>query len=81
MVTLDTCPTHYDLSVFNRCEQSGYLLQTYDIWADAHPSLITIPVNWEERMPYGIVYAKRPNEATEAFVQALSDIRVHSENN
>lgn len=73
LITLATSPTHFDLSVFNKCEQSGYLLQTYDIWADAHPSLVTVPVNWSQRMPYGLVYAKRPSEAMEAFARTLSE--------
>lgn len=71
-ITLAAAPTHYDAAVFNRCEQTGCLLQTYEVWKDAHTMLATIPVDWPERMPYGIVYSKRPNEATRVFVDAIA---------
>lgn len=44
---------YYDLETFNTCEQKGYLLLTLSAWADIHPSLITIPVNWNFQVPYG----------------------------
>ncbi|MGN1115981.1 MAG: LysR family transcriptional regulator, partial [Candidatus Ornithomonoglobus sp.] len=37
----------YDIDVFNRCEQSGGIMLTLDAWAEVHPSLVTIPVDWD----------------------------------
>ena len=36
----------YDLETFNTCEVTGSLLLTLACWERVHPSLITIPVNW-----------------------------------
>ena len=63
---------YYDISTFNLCEQQGYLMETIDIWAGLHPSLVTIPVDWKYEMPYGILYAKKPSDTVKAFVDVIS---------
>ncbi len=71
LISLVTSPTHYDITTFNACEQAGYLLPTYRVWSDVHPSMATIPVKWPWTMPYGLVYSKRPSEDMRAFAQAI----------
>lgn len=51
-------PQFYDLSVFNRCAETGSLLLTVECWRDVHPGLVTIPVEWEYSIPYGLLFAK-----------------------
>ena len=63
---------YYDLSAFNLCEQRGYLMETLDMWATLHPSLATVPVNWDYEMPYGIIYAKTPSDTVKTFIAAIS---------
>ena len=72
-ITLMDTPHFYDTSVFNTCEQMGCIMETLDIWKDVHPSLVTIPVEWEYAMPYGIVYAKNPSHAVQNFIQMIQD--------
>lgn len=64
-------PHLYDADAFNECERQGVVMETLDIWADVHPDVATVPVAWDYRMPYGIVYAKEPNEAVARFVAAM----------
>lgn len=64
---------YYDATTFNMCEQMGYLMGTMDLWANLHPSLVTIPVEWDYEMLYGILYAKEPNESIKEFISTLSD--------
>lgn len=71
LITLMDTPHFYDTSVFNECEQMGCVMETLDIWKDVHPSLVTIPVEWEYTMPYGIVYAKNPSRAAQNFIQTI----------
>ena len=71
LITLMDTPHFYDTSVFNECEQMGCVMETLDIWKDVHPSLVTIPVEWEYTMPYGIVYAKNPSRAAQNFIQMI----------
>ena len=66
-------PNYYDTSIFNECEQMNYLMETLDIWADIHPSLVTLPMEWEYEMPYGIVYTKKPSESVREFIEVIRD--------
>ena len=66
-------PNFYDTSIFNECEQMNYVMETLDIWADIHPSLITLPMEWEYEIPYGIVYAKKPSKPVRAFIDAVEE--------
>lgn len=61
----------YDTSIFNECERMNYLMETLDIWADIHPSLVTRPMEWDYKIPYGIVYAKSPSKAVCDFISVV----------
>ena len=54
----------YDIETFNTCEATGSLLLTLDAWSDIHPSLVTLPVEWDFTVPYGLLYS--PNISNEA---------------
>lgn len=62
---------YYDLDTFNICEEQGYLLLTLSAWSDVHPSLITLPVDWNFHVPYGILYAKKPTDEVAQFIEIL----------
>lgn len=66
-------PNFYDTSIFNECEQMNYVMETLDIWADIHPSLITLPMEWEYKISYGIVYAKNPSKSVKDFIKIVKD--------
>lgn len=63
----------YDIDVFNRCEGSGAVLVTLDGWKEVHPSLVTIPVDWEYTIPYGVLYPLKPSNSVLLFVRALQE--------
>ena len=66
-------PNFYDTSIFNECEQMNYLMETLDIWTDIHPSLVTLPMEWDYEIPYGIVYAKKPSKSVKAFIDVVEE--------
>ncbi len=70
-ITILDTPNFYDTSVFNECEENGCIMETLAIWKDVHPSLVTLPMDWAYKMPYGIVYAKTPSEPMETFINIL----------
>ena len=72
-ITILDTPHIYDTSIFNECEQTSCLVETVDIWKDIHPSIVTIPMNWEYKMPYGIVYAKYPTKTVTTFINKIND--------
>lgn len=64
----------YDMSVFNQCEITNGLLITISTWKEVHPSLVTIPCNWDFFVPYGIVYARQPSLKVQNFIKAIKTI-------
>lgn len=66
-------PSFYDIEVFNSCWQHGYLMEVPELWSEVHPSLVTVPVDWEYSMGYGIIYAKNPSPAAARFVELISN--------
>ena len=66
----------YTIETFNRCEESNAFLLTLDGWKDVHPSLVTIPVDWEYTIPYGILYPLKPSNSVQLFMRALQEQHV-----
>ena len=64
----------YDVSVFNRCENSNNLLLAVRPWASVHPLLKIIPVDWDYEIPYGLLHAATPSAAVQRFLQALRTV-------
>ncbi|HIZ56656.1 MAG TPA: LysR family transcriptional regulator [Firmicutes bacterium] len=60
----------YDMNVFNRCENSNDVLLAIPGWANVHPLLKVIPVEWEHSIPYGLLHAPQPSEAVRKFLEA-----------
>ncbi|MBD5429530.1 LysR family transcriptional regulator [Lactobacillus sp.] len=65
----------YDLEVFNDCEQQKYFIESLPVWQDIHPNLVTIPVDWDFTIPYGIVYAKQPSKAMKKFINEIVELK------
>ncbi len=70
-ITLEDTPQFYDISVFNRCAETGNVLLTIECWQDIHPALVSIPVNWDYDISYGLLYASEPSESVLKFVSSL----------
>ena len=70
-IQIEDTPQFYDISVFNRCAETGNVLLILDCWQDVHPALVSIPVDWEYSSPYGLLYALEPSEGVSRFVEAV----------
>jgi DNA-binding transcriptional LysR family regulator len=68
--------TYYGVDTFTLCEVNPYILITQQIYQDIHPNLVTIPLRSEYSMPYGLIYAKSPNDATKQFIKAIKKIQM-----
>ncbi|MDE7246083.1 MAG: LysR family transcriptional regulator [Oscillospiraceae bacterium] len=67
-------PNFYDMDVFNECERNGYLMEVPETWADIHPSIATIPVAWEYKLPFGLVSARKPSRSFSEFVHIIDKV-------
>lgn len=73
-IHIEDTPQFYDLSVFNRCAETGNVLLTLECWKDVHPGLVTLPVNWDYSIPYGLMYSlNAPNDVLQ-FVKAVENM-------
>ena len=63
----------YDVDTFTLCEVNGYILITQPVYTDIHNNLVTIPLETNYTLPYGLMYANEPTVATKKFVQYLKE--------
>ena len=61
----------YDTSVFNRCENEGYVLMAIRQWKDVHPLLKILPVDWPYTLPYGLLHAPDPSPTVQKLLNAV----------
>ena len=73
-IQIEDTPHFYDISVFNRCAETGNVLLTLECWKDIHPGLVTIPVDWEYSVPYGLLYSLTPPDDVKRFVLEIKSI-------
>ena len=73
-VEIIDAPLYYDMNLFNKCEENGYLLVTLECWEDIHPAFKTIPFSSGESMPYGIIYSKEPSDDASKFLDIVKTV-------
>jgi DNA-binding transcriptional LysR family regulator len=79
-IHIEDTPRFYDLSVFNKCAETQNVLLTIECWKDVHPGLISVPVNWDYSIPYGLLYSLNAPEDVLKFVKAAEEITKNCEN-
>ena len=70
-IHIEDTPPFYDLSVFNHCAETGKVLLTIECWQDVHPGLVSIPVNWDYSIPYGLLYSLNAPEDVLRCVETI----------
>lgn len=79
-IHIEDTPQFYDLEVFNRCAQTNNVLLTIECWSQVHPGLVSIPVNWDYSIPYGLLYSHDAPEDVLRFVKTAQDFMIaHNE--
>ena len=74
-IHIEDTPQFYDLYVFNRCAETGNVLLTIECWQEVHPGLVSIPVNWDYSIPYGLLYSLDAPEDVLRFVKAVEQMQ------
>lgn len=65
---------YYDVGTFNHLAVSGELLFGTEYWGGLHPQLVSVPVDWDYPIHYGLIAAKEPSRAALRFIQAVQDV-------
>lgn len=63
----------YSMEAFNRCENSNDILLAIPGWANVHPLLKVIPVEWEHSIPFGLLHSPQPSETVRKFLKAAGE--------
>ena len=58
------------MDIFNRCENTNDVLLAIPGWANVHPLLKVIPVDWDYGILYGILHSPNPTPAVQRFLDA-----------
>ena len=64
----------YDVDTFTLCEVNSYILITQPVYTDIHNNLVTIPLETNYTLPYGLMYANEPTIATKMFINYIKNI-------
>lgn len=73
-IHIEDTPQFYDLSVFNRCAETGNVLLSIESWQEVHPGLVSIPVNWDYSIPYGLLYSLNAPDDVKRFVDEAAKL-------
>lgn len=65
---------YYDMDTFMLCKVNGYVLITQPVYEDIHSDLVTIPLETDYALPYGLIYANEPNDTTRRFLQCVREV-------
>lgn len=61
-------------NIFNRCENSYDVLLAIPGWANVHPLLKVIPVEWDYSIPYGLLHSPQPSDSVRRFLLAVQSV-------
>ncbi len=73
-IIIEDTQQFYDLSVFNRCAETDNVLLTIECWQDVHPALVSISVEWDYSISYGILYALNPPKDVSKLINTIKMI-------
>lgn len=62
---------YIDINHFNQLVSSDECMLSADCWKNVHPLLVTLPVDWDFTMPYGLIYSKNPSKEVLQFLMAV----------
>lgn len=75
-IMIEDIPPNYSLSTFNQCVEENAILLSLDCWQQVHPSLVSIRLQQEYLMPYGIILPKESKDKFSSFIKLLQNILI-----
>lgn len=65
----------YSMDMFNRCESTNDVLLAIPGWANMHPLLKVIPVEWDYSIPFGVMHSPNPSPVVRRFLDVAKAVR------
>lgn len=73
-ISIEYTTGRYDINVFNKAVDDNVALINLTPWKNIHPNLVTIPLDTDVEVEYGILAAKHANGKVQAFVQLVKQL-------
>lgn len=73
-IKIEDTAQFYDMSVFNRAAETKNVLLTIECWKDVHPALVTIPVEWNYSIPYGLLFSKNAPADVKRYAELAQSV-------
>ena len=70
-IQIHDVPGWYDIETFNFAAKNNFLIEMPEVWKDIHPNLVTIPVEWDFPLPYGIHFTPTPPKHIRTFLKLV----------
>lgn len=64
----------FNVDVFNQCESSNDVLMAFGSWGNVHPLLRIVPLEWNYKIPFGIIHSAKPSPCVAEFLEAVSKV-------
>lgn len=65
----------FNLNAFNQCENSDNTMICIDSWANVHPLLKVLPVDWNYCIPFGLLHSPKPSPNVQRFLDAVRQVK------
>lgn len=65
----------FNISVFNKAVKDNVPIMAIDGWENIHPLLKIIPVEWDYKIPFGIMYSLAPSKQVQSFIKTVCKIQ------
>lgn len=72
-ITILDTPHQYDLDIFKRCARGNEVLLTLEVWDNIQAPIVSIPVDLDMKVPYGLLYPLEPEREVAQFIKSLRD--------
>ncbi len=64
----------FNVDVFNQCESSNDVMIAFGSWQNVHPLLRIVPIEWEHKIPFGILHSPDPSPQVSDFLSAVAKV-------
>lgn len=65
----------FNINAFNKAVKDNVPIMAIDGWENVHPLLKIISVEWEYKIPFGIMYSLAPSTQVMRFINTIQDIK------
>ena len=65
----------FNINAFNKAVKDNLPIMAIDGWENIHPLLKIIPVDWDYKIPFGIMYSLSPSQHVIDFIKTICKIQ------